>query len=287
MNKTYIIAEIGINHNGDINTAKKLIDLARAAGCDAVKFQKRNPDVAVPEDQKSIMRDTPWGSMTYLDYKKKIEFGLQEFADISLYCNGKIDWSASVWDLDSLEFMSHYQIPWLKIPSAKLNDKELIIATAKKCKEKNIKLIISCGMSTWQEIYYAKAWACDHSNGELDEKDLVIMYCKSTYPTPIEELNLSCIKELKGRFPKVSIGYSGHEFNIGTTAASLYLGAEYLEKHITLDRTMWGTDQMASVEPIGLFKLVQGVRELEKAYGDGQLKVTDGEIPIRKKLRGN
>ena len=276
MKKTYIIAEIGINHNGDLNIAKRLIDIASAAGCDAVKFQKRNPDVCVPEHQKSVMRDTPWGKMTYLDYKYKVEFGKKEYDEIDRYCKQQnIAWSASPWDLDSLEFLNQYNIPFIKIPSAMITNTELLEASCKTDK----KIIISTGMSSIQEVNNAQRIL------SLFAKDYAILHCNSTYPAPIEELNLSCVKTLKDRY-KCEVGYSGHEFRLGTSVAAVYLGASIIERHVTLDRTMWGSDHMSSVEPQGLFKLVSGIRELEKAFGNGKIEVTESEKPVRKKLRG-
>jgi len=275
MKKTYIIAEIGINHNGDVNIAKKLIDIASVAGCDAVKFQKRNPDVCVPDHQKNVMRETPWGTMTYLEYKHKIEFGKDEYDEIDSYCKEKgIAWSASPWDLDSLEFLNQYDIPFIKIPSAMLTNDELLIASVKTGK----KVILSVGMSTEEEI--------DHAVEILRQSnDFAILHCNSTYPAPINELNLSAVKTLKEKYG-CEVGYSGHEFRLGTTVSSIYLGASIIERHITLDRTMWGTDHMSSVEPQGLIKLVKGIRELEDAYGDGKIQITESQIPVRNKLRG-
>lgn len=275
MNRTYIIAEIGINHNGDINIAKRLIDIASVAGCDAVKFQKRNPDVCVPEHQKNVMRDTPWGKMTYLEYKHKIEFGKKEYDEIDSYSKEKgIAWSASPWDLDSLDFLDGYDIPFIKIPSAMLTNDELLTKSVKTGK----KIILSVGMSTEEEI--------DHAVSILkDANEFAILHCNSTYPAPIEELNLSAIQTLKQKY-NCEVGYSGHEFRLGTTVASVYLGATIIERHITLDRTMWGTDHMSSVEPQGLIKLVKGIRELEQSFGDGVIRITDSQIPVRNKLRG-
>ena len=276
MKPTYIIAEIGINHNGSLETAKRLIDIAAIAGCDAVKFQKRNPDVCVPEHQKSVMRDTPWGQMTYLDYKYKVEFEKREYDIIDEYCKEKnIAWSASPWDLDSLEFLMGYDIPFVKIPSAMITNEELMRASAATGK----KIIFSTGMSTMEEIDQAVEWMNEENT------PFSLLHCNSTYPAPLEDLNLSCIPVLKDRY-QCEVGYSGHEFRLGTTVAAVYLGATILERHITLDRTMWGSDHLASVEPQGLIKLVRGVRELESAYGDGRKRVTEGELPIRKKLRG-
>lgn len=275
MKKTYIISEIGINHNGDLDIAKRLIDISAAAGCDAVKFQKRNPEVCVPEHQKSVMRDTPWGAMTYLDYKYKVEFEKEEYDEIDRYCKEKgISWSASPWDLDSLNFLDQYDIPFIKIASASITDLDLL---RKACKTGK-KIIISTGMSSEEEI--------DVAVGILDSEasDYAVLHCNSSYPAPIEELNLSCVKTLKNKY-NCEVGYSGHEFRLGTTVAAVYLGATIIERHVTLDRTMWGSDHMASVEPQGLFKLVSGIRELEKSYGDGSICVTETEKEVRKKLR--
>jgi len=283
--RTYVIAEIGINHNGDLNIAKRLIDIASAAGCDSVKFQKRNPDVCVPEDEKSKIRETPWGKMTYLEYKYKVEFGKEEYDEIDVYCKErKIDWSASPWDLDSLEFLLQYDIPYIKIPSAMLTNDELLIAA----RDTDKKVILSTGMSTRDEI--------DHAVVLLKSKivvepyyeragNFVLLHCNSTYPAPIDELNLSTIKTLKERY-NCEVGYSGHEFRLSTSVAATYLGASVIERHVTLDRSMWGSDQLSSVEPQGLFKLMSGIRELEQARGDGVIGVTESEKLMRKHLRG-
>jgi N-acetylneuraminate synthase len=274
--KTYIIAEIGINHNGSMKIAKRLIDMAALSGCDAVKFQKRNPDVCVPEHQKSVPRETPWGTMSYLDYKYRMEFGKEEYDIIDEYCKMKeIAWSASPWDMDSLDFLIQYDIPFIKMPSAMLTHEELMRACARTGK----KVIFSTGMSTLEEI--------DKTVGWLREEDceFALLHCNSTYPAPLEELNLQCIKTLRDRYD-CEVGYSGHEFRLGTTVSSVYLGATIVERHITLDRTMWGSDHLASIEPQGLIKLVKGIRELEIALGDGVKKLYEGEMPARQKLRG-
>ena len=274
MKRTYIIAEIGINHNGSLDIAKKLIDVAVVSGCDAVKFQKRNPDVCVPEHQKEVMRDTPWGRMTYLNYKYKVEFEKEEYDEIDRYCKGKgIEWSASPWDLDSLDFLMKYDIPWLKIPSAMITNEKLM----KACAATKKKVIFSTGMSTYEEIDQAVEW--------LAGSETLMLHCNSTYPAPLKDLNLKCIQTLKERY-RCEVGYSGHEFRLGTSVAAVYLGATCIERHITLDRTMWGSDHLSSVEPQGLIKMVRGIRELEEAYGDGIKRVTDGELKPRKKLRG-
>ena len=279
---TYIIAEIGINHNGSLEIAKQLIDVAKAAGCNAVKFQKRNPDISVPEKQKSIFKDTPWGQMTYIMYKHKMEFGKEEYDEIDRYCKERsIEWSASVWDLDSVEFMKKYDVPFIKIPSAKLTEDTLI----KACVDNFSKIIISTGMSSFSEIHHAVTRARLY-RGDKGTQSLALLHCNSSYPAPLTELNLSAIGSLKKMYSDFEIGYSGHEFRLGTTVAAVYLGASIIERHITLDRTMWGTDQLSSVEPQGLIKLVKGIRELEESYGDGRLRITPSEIPFKRKLRG-
>lgn len=284
MNRTYIIAEIGINHNGDLNIAKRLIDIAAAAGCDAVKFQKRNPDICVPEEQKNKMRDTPWGRMTYLDYKWKVEFGREEYNEIDRYCKSKgIQWSASPWDVDSVLFINSYvDVPFIKIPSAILTNLEVLehaVMTGKK-------VIMSVGMSSLEEITASVNFLHSCKTKYNNPNTFALLHCNSSYPAPINDLNLSRILTLKEHFPGYEVGYSGHEFRLGTTVAAVYLGASIIERHITLDRTMWGSDHMSSVEPQGLFKLVSGIRELETAYGSREIYVTESELPFREKLRG-
>ena len=280
--KTYIIAEIGINHNGDMKTVKRLIDMATVAECDVVKFQKRNPDVCVPKAQKSVMRDTPWGRMTYLEYKHRIEFEKDEYDEIDAYCKEReIAWSASVWDDDSLQFILQYDVPFIKIPSAMLTNIPLINAASQSGKN----IILSTGMSTQEEIDSAVN-LLDY-NTQFSNYKFSLLHCNSTYPATLEDLNLVRIKTLKERYgDKCEIGYSGHEFRLGTSVAAVYLGATIIERHITLDRSMWGTDQLGSIEPQGLIKLVRGIRELEIAYGDRQLGLTESELEVQKKLRG-
>ena len=283
--KTYFIAEIGLNNNGDLNIAKKLIDISSAAGCDSVKFQKRNPDVCVPESEKSKMRETPWGKMTYLEYKYKVEFGKEEYDEIDRYCKERgIDWSASAWDLDSLEFLSQYDLPYIKIPSAMLTNDELLIAA----RDTGKKVILSTGMSNRDEIDHAVILLKSSITVEPYYEiagDFVLLHCNSTYPAPIDELNLSTIKTLKERY-NCEVGYSGHEFRLSTSVAATYLGASVIERHVTLDRSMWGSDQLSSVEPQGLFKLMSGIRELEQARGSGVIGVTESEKLMREHLRG-
>ena len=283
MDKTYIIAEIGINHNGDLGIAKRLIDIAAAAGCDAVKFQKRNPDVCVPEEQKNKPRSWQGEEMTYLEYKYKVEFGKEEYDEIDRYCKAQnIAWSASPWDLDSVKFLKQYNLPFVKVPSAMLTNEELLT----KCIELFPKVIFSTGMSTEKEIEDAVSILRISKDIFNKKQPIGLLHCNSSYPAPVDELNLSAIKTLAQKYPDFEIGYSGHEMLLGTTVSSVLLGAKIIERHITLDRNMEGSDHSCSVTPHGLFKMVSGIRELEQAYGDGKIKVTETEKPIREKLRG-
>ena len=268
MSKTNIIAEIGINHNGDIEIAKKLINIAAFAGCDYVKFQKREPDICVPDEQKSIIKETPWGKMTYLDYKKKIEFGKDEYEEIANYSNSVgIKWFASVWDKPSVDFCSN-MTGIGKIPSALINDVELIAYARSKFDT----LLLSTGMSTENEI--EKAF-------KICKPD-VIFHTNSTYPSPIQELNLNYIKWLKEKYQNTQIGYSGHEFGLVTTYAAVALGASWIERHVTLDREMWGSDQKSSVEPTGVIKLVNGIRSIELSLGKSEPRVLLESEKIKK-----
>ena len=271
--KTKIIAEIGINHNGSLDIAKKLIDLAKVAGCDFVKFQKRDPEVCVPDSQKNITKKTPWGEMKYIDYKRKIEFGKKEFDQIDKYCTEKgIKWFASVWDKPSVDFMYNYT-NYSKIPSAKLKNNGLI----KYARSKSKTLMISTGMSTEDDIEKAVV---------ISNPD-IIFHTNSTYPCPVEKLNLSYIQTLKEKYNDKIIGYSGHEFGLVASFTAVALGAKYIERHITLDRTMWGSDQLSSVEPAGLLKLVKGIRDVEKSLGDpGPRKILNSEKEKLISLRG-
>ena len=269
----YIIAEIGINHNGDIEIAKQLMDVAVETGCDAVKFQKRTPEICVPEEQKSIPRETPWGSMTYFEYKKRIEFEQKEFEQIDAYAKKiGIDWFASPWDVPSVDFLEGFNVPCQKIASACLTDSELLTAINKT----NTTTILSTGMSSMQEI--------DKAVSLLNDVPLAIAQATSTYPAEASELNLRAIQTFSEKY-KVPVGYSGHERGLQVTIAAVALGATFIERHITLDRSMWGTDHSASLEPDGLKKLVRDIRIVELALGDGKKKVYDSEIPIRAKLR--
>lgn len=270
----YVIAEIGINHNGSVEIAKKMIDSAAIAGCDAVKFQKRTPELCVPREQWDIERDTPWGRMTYLEYRHKVEFGFNEYDEIDQYCKQKnIQWFASCWDEPSVEFIEQFNPPCYKAASASLTDIPLLRAMQATGKP----LIISTGMSTLEEIVDAV--------DELDSSSLLIAHSTSAYPCKIEELNLTMIQTLRTMYPTIPIGYSGHEVGLAPTWSAVTLGACFVERHITLDRAMWGTDQAASVEMVGLIRLVSNIRDIEKALGDGIKKVYDSELSSRKKLR--
>lgn len=270
---TYIIAEIGINHNGSVQIAKDLIKAAVEAGVDAVKFQKRTPEICVPEHQKTQMRDTPWGYISYLDYRYKVEFELPEYQEIDAYCKQLgIDWLASSWDIPSLEFIEQFHPPAHKIPSALLTDHKLLRAV----KETGRPVILSTGMSTMDEIREAVAI--------LGTESLLICHTTSSYPCPPEELNLKMIETLRQTFD-IPIGYSGHEVGLVPSALAVALGACLVERHVTLDRAMWGSDQAASVEPHGVRTLVKYIRVTEKSLGDGEKKVYKSEQSSLNKLR--
>ena len=272
--KTKIIAEIGINHNGDINIAKKLIDIASVSGCDYVKFQKRTPELCVPEEQKSVERETPWGKMSYLEYKEKTEFGKSEYDIIAKYCEEKnVSWFASVWDEESVDFMKNYN-EVSKVPSALITNESLL----KSARNGFDYLMISTGMSTEAEVDEAV------SAGDPN----LIFHTNSTYPSPVEELNLNYIKWLSEKHQDREIGYSGHEFGLTPTFIAVAMGATWIERHITLDRNLWDSDQKASVEPVGLFKMTKGIRDIEKSLEPtkGPRKVMGGELEKRRSLRG-
>jgi N-acetylneuraminate synthase len=273
----YMIAEIGLNHNGDMQIAKKLIDAAFAANWDCVKFQKRTPDVCVPEPQKNIIRDTPWGKMTYLEYRHKVEFEKEQYDYIDWYCKQKpITWTSSVWDLKSLEFILDYDVPFIKIPSAKLTEHEYLIAAAKS--EKMV--VLSTGMSTVDEIDAAVEVLERHCKDKY-----VLMHANSSYPAPNEELNLKVITFLKERYGCV-VGYSGHEYDPEPTVVAVALGASVVERHVTLDHKMWGSDHFASLEVHGMDLLLKRIKAIGPTLGDGIKRLTDKELEVRKKLRG-
>ncbi|MGW0804513.1 N-acetylneuraminate synthase family protein [Nonomuraea sp. NPDC002799] len=269
----YVIGEIGINHNGDLDLARRLIDVAADAGCQAVKFQKRTPAICVPEEQKGQIRQTPWGEMTYLEYKERTEFGRDEYRQIAKYCDERnLHWFASPWDAPSVEFLEDMDVLVHKIASASVADHELLRALAATGKP----LILSTGMSTLSEI--------DQAVEILGTDKLIMMHATSTYPLPPEEANLRTITTLKERYG-VPVGYSGHERGLQISLAAVTLGAVCVERHITLDRTMWGSDHAASLEPSGLEHLVRDIRIIEQALGDGVKRVFPGEEAPKARLR--
>ncbi len=276
----YIIAEIGINHNGSVDTAKELIFGAVGAGADCVKFQKRTPELCVPKDQWCLERDTPWGRMTYIDYRRRVEFDAEQYAEIDRYCRSLgIDWTASCWDEPSVDFMEQFDPPFYKMASASLTDTPLLL----EARATGRPLMISTGMSTMEEIVAAVAAVGTHDHAE--RTTLMIAHATSTYPCKVDELNLLMIKTLLERYPETPIGYSGHETGLAPSVAAAALGASFLERHITLDRAMWGTDQAASVELVGFERLVRDVRDIQRSLGDGVKRVYDSELGPRQKLR--
>lgn len=270
---TFVIAEIGINHNGDLDIAKQLVDVAVVAKCDAVKFQKRTPELCVPVEQRDLMRETPWGVMTYLEYRERIEFGQPEYEELNRYCaEREIEWFVSPWDPLSVDFMEQFDPVCYKLASASLTDDELLdrlVATGRP-------LILSTGMSTMDEIRAAAA--------KVPTDRLLLAHATSTYPCKPEELNLGMLATLADEFG-CPVGYSGHEVGLQTTVAAVALGAAFVERHITLDRAMWGSDQAASIEPGGVIRLVRDIRIVEAAIGDGVKQVYESELPVRARLR--
>jgi N-acetylneuraminate synthase len=270
---TYIVAEIGINHNGDLELGKRLIDAAMLAGVDAVKFQKRTPELCVPPDQQGKMRETPWGYISYLDYRHKVEFGEADYRAVDAYCRERrLTWFVSVWDEPSVDFMQAFDPVCFKIPSASLTDHGLL----RRARATGKPIILSTGMSTMEQIEAAVQ--------VLGTEDLVINHATSTYPCEPRELNLRTITSLRERFP-CPIGYSGHEVGLIPTVAAVTLGACMVERHITLDRAMWGSDQAASIEPGGFQRLVKYLRVTGQALGDGVKRVYESEQPSLRKLR--
>ena len=270
----YITAEIGINHNGDLGTAFALIDQAAAAGCDAVKFQKRTPEVCTPRDQWQIERDTPWGRMTYIDYRHRVEFGADDYAAIDAHARSRgIAWFASPWDVESVDFLEQFDVPAHKVASACLTDDELL----RRLRATGRSVVLSTGMSTPQQIR--------HAVEVLGSDSIVLCHATSTYPARPTELNLRMINTLRTLYPNVPVGYSGHETGLQTTVAAVALGAVFVERHITLDRAMWGSDQAASVEPPGLQRLVRDIRTISASLGDGVKRIYDGERAAMAKLR--
>lgn len=271
---TYIVAEIGINHNGSLAIAKAMIDGAAEAGCDAVKFQKRTPELCVPRDQWMIERNTPWGRMTYIDYRRRVEFTHEDYLAIDQHCKKLgIDWFTSCWDEGAVDFMEEFDTPAYKVASACLTDHGLL----KKLRSTGRPVILSTGMSTMEEIM--------ESVEILGVENLLIVHTVSSYPCKLEELNLKMITTLQKHYPGLPVGYSGHESGLVTSFGAVALGACFLERHITLDRTMWGSDQSASLEMDDLKLLVSGVREINLALGDGVKRVYESEESAKAKLR--
>lgn len=270
----YVIAEIGINHNGSMDIAKKLIDGAVFSGADAVKFQKRTPELCVPRDQWNIERDTPWGRMTYIDYRHKVEFTEEQYAEIDRYCKDKgIHWFASPWDEAAVDFLEKFEPVVYKMASASLTDNELL----RKVKSTGRPIMLSTGMSSPEQVDAAI---------ELTGRDnLMLAQSTSTYPCKLEELNLRVITSFKEKYAGIPIGYSGHETGLAPTFAAVALGAAFVERHITVDRAMWGSDQAASVEIMGFFRLVSNIRDIERSLGNGVKRVYDSELGSIKKLR--
>ena len=270
---TYVVGEVGINHNGDMEIAKELIRAAKENGLDAVKFQKRTPELCVPDNQKNQMRETPWGYISYLDYRYKVEFNEEQYWEIDTYCKELgIDWFASPWDELSVDFLEKFSPICYKVASASLTDSGLL----KKLNDSGRPIILSTGMSTMEQIREAVS--------KLDQDRLILTHTTSSYPCPPDELNLRMIQTLKNEFT-CPVGYSGHEVGLVTSVVAVALGACMVERHITLDRAMWGSDQAASVEPVGMKRMVKDIRVTEMALGDGVKTIYDAEYPIMKKLR--
>ena len=269
----YVIAEIGLNHNGSVELAKQLIDMAADAGAQAVKFQKRTPDISTPADMKTTRRETPWGEMSYLDYRYRVEFEREQYGEIAAHAMAQgVDWFASPWDVPSVEFLEEMGVSTHKVASASVTDLPLLRALAATGKP----IILSTGMSTIEQI--------DTAVEILGTDDLVMLHATSTYPLPPEEANLHMIPVLSARY-RVPIGYSGHERGQQISVAAVALGATAVERHITLDRAMWGSDQAASLEPHAFMDLVRDIRVVEKALGDGVKRVMPGEHAQLKRLR--
>jgi N-acetylneuraminate synthase len=270
---TYVAAEVGINHNGDLDIARQLIDVSVRAGCDAVKFQKRTPELCVPPEQRDAIRQTPWGDITYMEYRERVEFGAAEFGAIDELCRQQdIAWFASPWDEPSVDFLEQFAVVAYKVASATLTDHALL----KAIRGTGRTVVLSTGMSSLEQV--------DQAVELLGTDRLLVTHCTSSYPCPPEELNLRMIPTLRERYD-CPIGYSGHEVGLPTTVAAVAIGACYVERHITLDRAMWGSDHAASVEPEGFARLVKYVRVTEAAMGDGETHVYESERPLMQRLR--
>lgn len=271
--ETFVVAEIGINHNGDVGLAKKLVGAAVSSGAQAVKFQKRTPELCVPPEQRDVPRETPWGVITYAEYRERVELGLEAYEEIDAFCRTMgATWFASCWDEASVDFIQQFDPPCYKVASACLTDDALLVhirATGRP-------IILSTGMSSLEQI--------DRAVELLGSDDLVLMHTTSAYPSSPDELNLQVIPRLAERYG-VPVGYSGHEVGLAPTLAAVVLGACVVERHITLDRAMWGSDQAASVEPQGFSRLVRDIRLYERARGDGEKRVYESEQPLMERLR--
>ena len=271
----FIVAEIGINHNGDVELAKKMIAVAKNSGCDAVKFQKRTVEKVYSKEVLDSPRDSPWGKTTR-DQKLGIEFGKREYDEIDRYCFlHDMEWYASAWDVDSQKFLRQYNLKHNKIASAMLTDYKLLETVAE---EKKL-TFISTGMSTMDEVRKAveifKKYDCPFE----------LMHCNSAYPMDISEANLLCIPALKKEF-NCNVGYSGHEVaGYLVCVSAVLLGATSIERHMSLDRTLYGSDQVASLEPLGWVRLVRDIRKIKQILGDGKKRVWDSELPAKEKLR--
>jgi N-acetylneuraminate synthase len=270
----YVIAEIGLNHNGDVELAKQLIDVAADAGADAVKFQKRTPEISTPVHMRDTLRETPWGTMTYLEYRYRVEFTREQYIEVSDHALLRgLDWFASPWDVPSVHFLEDLNVVAHKIASASVTDIPLLEAV----RDTGRPVILSTGMSTSEQI--------DAAIEVLGTDRLVLLHATSTYPMEPEEANLRVIPALRDRYPGVPVGYSGHERGLQISVAAVALGAVAVERHITLDRTMWGSDHAASLEPTGLAHLIRDIRIVEQALGDGVKRVFPGEQAPMAKLR--
>jgi len=270
----YVIAEIGLNHNGDVDLAKRLIDVAADAGAQAVKFQKRTPEISTPAHMRDVPRQTPWGEMSYLEYRYRVEFDREQYIEIGDHATLRgLSWFASPWDEPSVDFLEDLGVSAHKVASASVTDSALLTRLAETGKP----IILSTGMSTLEQI--------DRAVGILADSPLAILHATSTYPLPPEEANLRMIASLGERFPGVPIGYSGHETGLQISLAAVALGATLVERHITLDRAMWGSDHAASLEPHGFSNLVRDIRIIETALGDGVKRVFPGELAPLAKLR--
>lgn len=273
-NPVYVIAEIGLNHNGDVDLAKRLIDVAADAGANAVKFQKRTPEISTPAHMRDVPRETPWGTMSYLEYRYRVEFDRDQYLEIGDYALLRgLEWFASPWDVPSVDFLEDVGVRAHKVASASLTDVELL----ERLRDTGKPIILSTGMSTIDEI--------DRALSVLSTDRVILMHATSTYPMEPEEANLKVIATLRDRYPGIPVGYSGHERGLQISLAAVALGAVAVERHITLDRAMWGSDHAASLEPTGLSTLVRDIRVIEAALGDGVKRVFPGELAPMAKLR--